>query len=70
MEVMQVNDTHLWTRGSRRLLTGTSRGPWTGTCVTTRRNAAGMKIFVKRTGTENFSRPTSSNLETRERWRQ
>lgn len=23
-----------------------------------------MKIFVKRTGTENFSSPTSSNLET------
>lgn len=39
-----------------------------GQRLTTRRNAAGMKIFVKRTGTENFSNPTSSNLETHHRW--
>ena len=68
MEVVQVDDAHLWRRG-RSEEEEEEEAALEGAPGTTRRNAAGMKIFVKRTGTENFSSPTSSNLETRERWR-
>ena len=67
VEVMQVNDTHLWNRD--REITCKHEG-FVRTFRTfrrrdsTSRKAAGMKILVKRTGTENFSSPMSSNLQT------
>ena len=72
MEVMQMYNTYLQeTISLTRIKTEEDivtfnlrvRFGYGGTCLFTKRNAVGMKILVKRTGTENFSKPTSSNLQ-------
>lgn len=63
MEVVQMNNAHLWDKPCVTTTTKKNCPCDPVLLYGTSRKAAGIKILVKRTGTENFSRPMSSNLD-------